>query len=276
MLTRAGKVSLAILAGLAGGCGGSEVELVGTVERTNLELTAPISEKVVEIPVRVGQRVEADEVVVRLDSEVSELELRAAEARFSAAEAGQSATQRELERIEGLRRARVSSLQQLDDARRAAEEAVALSAVREAGVAQTRKRLEDLTIAPSRAGVVDQIPYDIGERVPAGGVVAVVLADEAPWVRVWMPARAVARVRAGDAATVEVQGLERTLTGRIEDIAREPEFTPHYALTEREREHLVYRARVMLEDAPQELRPGLAATVVVPLRSTDQDGGGQD
>ena len=35
-----------------------------------------------------------------------------------------------------------------------------------------------------------------------------------------------------------------------------PEF-----LTERESAHLVYRARVVLEDAPHDLRPGLAARV---------------
>jgi HlyD family secretion protein len=45
------------------------------------------------------------------------------------------------------------------------------------------------------------------------------------------------------------------------DVAREPEFTPHYALTERERVHLVYEARVAIEDSPTTLRPGIPAEV---------------
>jgi hypothetical protein len=45
------------------------------------------------------------------------------------------------------------------------------------------------------------------------------------------------------------------------DVAREPEFTPHYALTERDRVHLVYETRVRIENAPAELRPGVPAEV---------------
>jgi hypothetical protein len=47
------------------------------------------------------------------------------------------------------------------------------------------------------------------------------------------------------------------------DISREPEFTPHYALTERDRVHLVYETRVRIENAPPQLRPGVPAEVTV-------------
>ena len=104
-----------------------------------------------------------------------------------------------------------------------------------------------------------------GERVPAGGVVAVIQSRERPWVRVWIPARGVARLNEEAWAEVEVVGLERNFRGRVRDVSREAEFTPHYALTERESAHLVYRARVVLEDAPEDLRPGLAAEVKLVL-----------
>jgi hypothetical protein len=32
------------------------------------------------------------------------------------------------------------------------------------------------------------------------------------------------------------------------DVSREPEFTPHFALTERDRVHLVYETRVGIDD----------------------------
>jgi len=68
---------------------------------------------------------------------------------------------------------------------------------------------------------------------------------------------------------VTIDGLDRELNGRLEDVSREPEFTPHFALTERESAHLVYRARVVLTDAPDDLRPGLPAQVrlILPRRS---------
>jgi HlyD family secretion protein len=119
------------------------------------------------------------------------------------------------------------------------------------------------------AGVVDQIPYDLGERVPAGAVVAVVLQDEQPWVRVWIPERAVSRLSTATAGDVEIDGFPRAFRGRVLSVAREPEFTPHYALTERERGHLVYETRLRIEDAPAELRPGAAATVVIRLEGME-------
>lgn len=243
-------------------CGGSEVyDLAGTVERKNLELAAPVSEIILEIPVSLGQRVGAGEVVVRLDTTVAEAELKAAEAARAAAEALVKEQTTRFDRFQELRRRSVATAQDFDEAKRTRDEAVAILAERDARIAQAKKRLEDLTIRSHAAGVVDQLPFEAGERVPAGGVVAVVLAHEEPWVRVWLPARAVARISPEARAEVRVEGFDEVWQGRLQDVAREPEFTPHYALTERESAHLVYQARISLEGAPAHLRPGLPAQV---------------
>ena len=41
-----------------------------------MRLAAPVSEVIVELPIKEGERVEADQVVVQLDTEVGEAELR--------------------------------------------------------------------------------------------------------------------------------------------------------------------------------------------------------
>jgi HlyD family secretion protein len=261
-------LSLAVVAPLVlGACRPETVVVVGTVERRTLELAAPISERIVAIPVRPGQRIARGEVLVRLDAEVAELELRAVTAALANAEATLIAARREHDRTAGLARSRVLSTQELDRATRALAEAEATQAERAARAAQARRRLADRTGRAGASGVVDQLPFEAGERVPAGGVVAVVLADDAPWVRVWLPARVVSRLRVGAPAEVAVEGIDATLRGRLQDIAREPEFTPHFALTERERDHLVYESRVALTNAPAELRPGVAATVRIRLEA---------
>lgn len=261
-----GAAALLLLAG----CGrrAAVYHLAGTVERTALELAAPVSEVIVEIPVRLGARVDAGEVVVRLDAEVAEAELRASEAALSAAQAAVTEVEREFERIENLKRRRVASPQQLDHAIRERDEARAAVAEREARLAQAQRRLRDLTICAHAAGVVDQLPFEAGERVPAGAVVAVVQTDDRPWVRVWLPAAAAAQVTAEATAEIRVEGLSKRFRGGLGDVAREPEFTPHFALTERESAHLVYQARIVMTDAPADLRPGLPAQVklVLPRR----------
>ncbi len=250
---------------LLAGCGRQSVDLAGTVERKTLELAAPVSAEIVAIPVEVGDSVASGDVVVQLDTAVATAELRAGEAAKQAADAGLKEAQGLYERAVNLRKARISTAQDLDTAERRRDEAVALVAEKEARIAQAQKRLDELTLRAHLPGVVDQVAFEVGERVPAGGVAAVVLANEEPWVRVWLPARAVASTHPGSKAEIEIGGLDRKLAGHVSDIAREPEFTPHYALTERESAHLVYETRVVIDDAPDDLRPGLPARVRVYL-----------
>ena len=254
-------VALAVLVPLVLSLLPGRVVAVGTVERRTMELAAPISERIVAIPVKTGQQVSQNEVLVRMDDEVASLELKAVQAALSEADAVLVAAEKEHARIAGLAQSRVASVQELDRAKRGLDQAQAMQAERAARVAQAERRLADLTVRASAPGVVDQLPFEVGERVPAGGVVAVVLAAGDPWVRVWLPSRAVSRLRPGDPASVEIGGIAERLSGHIEDVAREPEFTPHFALTERERDHLVYESRIVIDNAPPNLRPGLPATV---------------
>jgi HlyD family secretion protein len=66
-------------------------------------------------------------------------------------------------------------------------------------------------------------------------------------------------------AEVRIDGISGPLRARVLDLAREPAYTPHYALTERERVYLVYQARIEIEDAPAALRPGAPAEVRIAL-----------
>ena len=96
---------------------------------------------------------------------------------------------------------------------------------------------------------------------PAGGVVVVLLQDGDPWVRVWVPQERAAAIGPGMRAHITIDGIAGMLTGSVLDVSREPEFTPHYALTERDRVHLVYETRIRIHDAPATLRPGMPAQV---------------
>jgi HlyD family secretion protein len=250
---------------LAAACGPepSSLRLVGTVERTLVELAAPASEVLIEIGVARGDRVAVGQVVARLDPTLAEAELARAEAALAGARTGAAVADIDLERVQQLRRSRVSSEQDLDRARLAHDEAEAQLREAEAALAAARKHLADLALTSPVAGVVDQLPFERGERVPAGAVLAVLLADEAPWVRVWVPETHFAEIGPGTPASVRVDGVADTLRGSVIDVAREPAFTPHYALTERDRIYLVYETRVRIENAPAGLRPGLPAEVEI-------------
>ncbi len=249
------------------------LQLVGSIERTLVELSAAGSEVIVDMPVQRGQHLHAGDVAVRLDATLAQAEVARAEAAVDGARTRETVTKRDLARAVDLNRRKIESEDQLEHAQLAWEQARAGLGEAQARLAMARKHLADCTIAAPVAGVVDQLPYDVGERVPAGAVVAVILQDESPWMRVWVPERAIARLATGAAATVRIDGFDRSLRGEVVDVAREPEFTPHYALTERERVHLVYEARILIPDAPAELRPGAPATVVIQLNGALAEAG---
>jgi HlyD family secretion protein len=241
--------------------GDDQLLLVGTVERTLVELDAAVSETLLELAVRRGQAVRRGDVLARLDPTLADADVAHAEATLAGARTALATAEHELARVTRLHASSVASLQDLERTQLSRDEAGARLREADARLAAARHRLEDLVIRSPVDGVVDQIPFDPGERVPAGGVVVVVLDAAAPWVRVWVPEARVVTVRPGTPAEVRVDGLASALRGQVLDVAREPEFTPHFALTERDRVHLVYETRVRLDDAPAELRPGVPAEV---------------
>ena len=65
--------------------------------------------------------------------------------------------------------------------------AEAILATNIAVLASEQKKLSDLTITAKRDGILDNLPWNLGERVTAGSPVAIVLAGKAPFARVYIP-----------------------------------------------------------------------------------------
>ena len=76
-----------------------------------------------------------------------------------------------------------------------------------------------------------------------------------------MPEELRVGVRVGDAATVFVDGMEQTLRGRVRWVASEAMFTPYFALTERDRGHLTYQAKIELDIEGARLPDGVPVEV---------------
>jgi HlyD family secretion protein len=128
------------------------------------------------------------------------------------------------------------------------EQAAAALAAARAQVAELDLSLERHTVRAPRDGVIDALPYKLGERPPKGGPVVVMLAGGAPYARVFIPQARRAAVAAGTPATVTFDGAERAWKAEVRYISSEAAFTPYYALNERERGRLAYLAEVVLTE----------------------------
>ncbi len=107
-------------------------------------------------------------------------------------------------------------------------------------------REQRLEVRAPRPGIVDALPYELGERPPAGGVVAVLLADGPPYARVHVPTALRARLAPGSTARVRIEGVDGEQPGRVRSISQDAAFTPYYALTKHDRGRLSYVAEIDL------------------------------
>ncbi len=134
----------------------------------------------------------------------------------------------------------------------------------EAVLASEQKKLADLTITATRDGILDNLPWNLGERVTAGSPLAVVLAGKAPFARVYIPEPYRIKLALNDSLVVRVDGLKKNITGRLRWISSEPAFSPYYALNQEERARLMYLAEVQLPDSQSALPSGVPAQVELP------------
>jgi HlyD family secretion protein len=145
--------------------------------------------------------------------------------------------------------------EQLDQAEAARQSA-------QAQLALEQHRLSELSVVATRDAYLDSLPWHVGERVDMGSTLAVLLANDRPYARVYIPETWRARLQVGDRRQVRVDGIEQPLTGVLRWIATDPAFTPYYALNANDRARLVYMAEFDLEEG-EDLPTGMPAQVIL-------------
>jgi len=295
----------------------SPLPLVGTLERDRVALVAEAPERIVEILVGEGDVVAAGDLLMRLDSQrqnvevrrataerdaaaqrLAELvrgprsqEIRAAQALLKGAQDNLAVQTREHRRIADLVERRLLADNDLDRAQNALETADAqvqsLSATLDAlvvgttaeelGQAQARLDAAEATLearqivvdrmdihAP-RDGRIESIPYKLGAQPRVGETVMTMLADQAPFARIYVPATLHARVHPGLDAEISVDGVAQIFAAEIRYVSAQAAFTPYYSLTERDRGRLSFLAEVtLLDEEAASLPSGVAVEVDFP------------
>ncbi len=268
------------------------VEIV-TLEGSALAAGAPIlRQDAARLDIRIR---EAGASIARIEALLAEQTngprietIEAARASLHEAEIDRDFRERELSRLAGLRERNLTSEESVDQARNLLELAAARIGIVSARLAeleagtrpeqieQTRgllgqafAQLDSLRLDRDRLqvlapvdGIVDTLPFEVGERPQPGDVVAVLLTGNQPYARVYIPEPLRAGLRVGSPLRIAVDGIGQPLDGTIRRIASEASFTPYFALTERDRGRLSYMAEVRIPDRPERLPEGLPVQVL--------------
>ncbi len=119
---------------------------------------------------------------------------------------------------------------------------------------------EDYWIRAVRDGVVDSLPFKLGDRPPVNAVVCTLLAGDRPWARVYIPEPYRSRMLPGSEYRLHLNGQEKVFSVRLRSISSVASFTPYFALSEKDRSRLSYIAELEIVD--QEARKLTGGTPV--------------
>ena len=89
----------------------------------------------------------------------------------------------------------------------------------------------------------------------------ILLPGEQPHARIYVPEESRVNVTIGRQATIYIDGIDQALTGRVRWVANEAMFTPYFALTERDRGHLTYEAKIDIDTSGARLPEGMPVEV---------------
>lgn len=145
------------------------------------------------------------------------------------------------------------------------EQATAAVTAAKARLESAQYQLDQLTVKSEISGTVDQLPWQTGDRVGAGTLLASVLDNSKPYVRAYLPQNLLDKVTLG--TELQLQSGEepnQQYRGQIRMIHKQPAFTPFYALNEANRSRLMVLVDIDLLDQAKNLPTGLALEVILP------------
>ena len=272
----------------------------GRLESTEVQIASKIPGRVAEVLVDEGDRVVRDQLLARLDTRTLEASRNQAEAEvlraretLAANEANVQLRQsekrlasQELKRFRQLSERGFASGQQLDqqqarfDTSNAAvtaaqaQVAAARAAIgaSQARVAQLTSEIDDSSLRAPIDGVIQLRLAEPGEVLGAGGRVFMMIDPSDQYMNLYLPASVVGKLTVGADARIVLDALpEQPLPAKITFVAAKSQFTPKEVETRDERQKLVFRVKLRLNDpsAVPQAKPGMPGAGYV--RTADVD-----
>ncbi len=148
------------------------------------------------------------------------------------------------------------------------DKAAAYAAVEEAEarLAEAEVQLREAVVVAPEKCRIEVLPVRAGDIVPPGQPVARVLRAGDLWVKAFVPATELGRVKLGQAVEVAVDSHPgKRFAGEVVFIASVSEFTPRNVQSADERRFQVFAIKVRVADPDGVFKSGMAAEVLVPL-----------
>lgn len=251
----------------------SAITLYGNVDVRDVSLGFRVSGRIVEMRFEEGDRVKRETVVAVLDKRPFLDNLALAKAELDEANAAATYALRTYERAAKLVKSSTISQSSYDDARAKRDEAKARKLRAEAQVASIATQLDDTELRTPSDGTILTRVREPGAIVAEGATVYSLALNSPVWVRTYIDEPNLGRIYPGQKARI-LTDSGNAYDGRLGFISPQAEFTPKNVETTQLRTDLVYRLRLIVDNADNGLRQGMPVTVKIrPRQDGDKDGG---
>lgn len=264
------------------------LEASGRIEGDQAAVGAKIGGRIVRLPIREGQALEAGQLIAEISSDQARAQLEQAEhdlhmareqlamaqAHFRQAEADRKKAEKDYVRYRELLTDKAIARQVADQARaafdaaKAGQEAAAkqIEAAKariqsaEAGQALAQANLNDTKVTAPFSGTVLRKLVQEGEVVAAGTPIVTFVDLSKLHVKVYLPERDIGKVKLGNPCRVYVDAFpERFFEAMISEVSQQAEFTPRDIHMKDERVKLVFAVKLALMNPEGLLKPGMPA-----------------
>lgn len=180
------------------------------------QVSSQVGGRVLSVAVRPGDSVEAGDLLVHVDTESLEIQLRQQRANVEATRAQLVSSQQQLERTEELARGGVSSAAVLEQARSATLALEANVAALEAQVRSAELALKNATVLAPMSGIISARSVEPGQTVAAGVSLLTIVDLTEMELQGAAPAGSSPLIAAGQEVTATVNGLQdRSFPGTV-------------------------------------------------------------
>ena len=259
----------------------------GRIEAREVAVSAKFGGKIVQLDTNEGDEVKKDQLLAVIDSRSLEAEIEAQKAKeneilkqISAIDAEINATksdikfyEKELERTKTLMKKNFASQLELDKNINALDKVKAklnslyankksLQASQKSLLAAIKAQeinLADMKICSPIDGVILYKLVENGEMVANGGRMFIMYNPNDLYMTIYMPAEKAGQIKLGDKATIKLDAYpDKSFPATVTFVAENAEFTPKEVETQKERQKLVFRVKLSLDNnLNREAKPGM-------------------
>ena len=214
-----------------------------------------VSGKIIERLINVGDRVEVDQTIARLDATDLKLAENSARAALAAAASRRDVANDNLERAKALLPKAIISQAAYDTRRNELDAAVASLESAEAQLRQAVNAVSYATLKADKAGIVTAVTAEPGQVVSAGQAIVTVADAGETEIALAVPEQDAGRLAIGQWAKVTLwAGPRLSVDGRVREIGGQAEPASR-----------TYPVRIAVAAPPQAMRLGMTATVTLRL-----------